>query len=189
MWSSGQQSVEVRDGLFTYQLGSAVTLMIEVTDEPDRWLGIRVGSNPEITPRTRLTSVLYSYHASRADVATYALSAGSSGPRAHFHHCEYKENTGNDADFPIYLPGNDANAFHITGIWVDPSGYSSRVAFRLNGNLLLSLDAGPGMGSVYWLSGGGTTIHVGDNDDFKIWIAAGSQVVVTVTGWEGPCPD
>ena len=73
-WTSGAQAVAVTDGLFTYQLGSAVQLPHDIATDTLRWLGIKVGSDPEIVPRTKMTSVAYAYHALRADTADVALS-------------------------------------------------------------------------------------------------------------------
>lgn len=73
LWSSGQQIVPVARGLFTYQLGSAVQLPDDLFAlDTIRYLGITVGSDPEIVPRTRLTSGTYVYHALRADTARIA---------------------------------------------------------------------------------------------------------------------
>ncbi len=67
VWTSGERTVTVTDGLFSYDLGSAVQLPHDVATDTLRWLGIKVGADSEITPRTKLTSVFYSYHALRAD--------------------------------------------------------------------------------------------------------------------------
>ncbi|MCP4570410.1 MAG: hypothetical protein GY841_22740, partial [FCB group bacterium] len=67
VWTSGEQTVAVAGGLFSYDLGSAVQLPHDVATDTLRWLGIKVGADSEITPRTKLASVFYSYHALRAD--------------------------------------------------------------------------------------------------------------------------
>lgn len=69
-WNSGFQTVTVTDGLFTYQLGSVVQLPHDLFTDTLRWLGITVSTDPEITPRTKLTSKAYTYHALRADSAS-----------------------------------------------------------------------------------------------------------------------
>jgi hypothetical protein len=74
LWSSGSVTVEVSDGLFTYRLGSQEALPDDLfSGGADRWLGITIAEDPEITPRARLTSSAYSYQALRADTAGYAL--------------------------------------------------------------------------------------------------------------------
>lgn len=80
LWNSGAQSVPVAKGLFTYQLGSAVPLPSTLfAKDTIRYLGIKVGTDAEITPRTRLTSGTYVYQALRADTAAYALSGPGGG--------------------------------------------------------------------------------------------------------------
>jgi hypothetical protein len=74
LWYSGFQPVNVENGLFEYQLGSAVALPFYLfSADTVRWLGITVGTDAEITPRSRLTSVAYTYQSLRADSAGYAL--------------------------------------------------------------------------------------------------------------------
>jgi hypothetical protein len=73
LWSSGEVSVEVTEGLFHYLLGFAETLPDDVfASDTSRWLGIKVGEDPEISPRTKIVSVPYAYHALRTDTA-YAI--------------------------------------------------------------------------------------------------------------------
>lgn len=72
IWYSGIQTVNVENGLFTYQLGSVNRLADDIFTDTLRWLGIKVGSDDEISPRTKLTSVPYAYHALRADTSGFA---------------------------------------------------------------------------------------------------------------------
>lgn len=69
LWTSGQQLVPVTNGLFHYQLGSVVQLPDTLFEDTLRWLGIKVGADPEVTPRTRFKTVPYAYHSLRADTA------------------------------------------------------------------------------------------------------------------------
>jgi len=76
IWFTPFQPVDVTDGMFIYQLGSAVPLPDDLFSlDTIRYLGITVGLDPEISPRTRLVSTPYAYHALRSDTAAYALSA------------------------------------------------------------------------------------------------------------------
>jgi hypothetical protein len=77
-WTSGVQTVQVTDGAFIYELGSIIQLPLDLfATDTVRWLGIKVGTDAEITPRTRLTSVPYAYQALRADTADFALGSGN----------------------------------------------------------------------------------------------------------------
>ncbi|MBU0984615.1 MAG: hypothetical protein KKA42_12130 [candidate division Zixibacteria bacterium] len=76
VWTSGAQPVEVKNGLFSYDLGAAVPLPGDVfSKDTTLEVGIKVGSDAELTPRTRLTTTAYAYQALRADTAAVALSA------------------------------------------------------------------------------------------------------------------
>ncbi len=59
-WQS-TRSVGTLDGLFSVQLGSSTTLPDTVFNHPDRWLGIKVGTDDEMLPRQRFTAVPYHY--------------------------------------------------------------------------------------------------------------------------------
>ncbi len=61
LWNSGAQSVATVDGLFNYALGSNEVFPADLFDDPARYLGIAVDSDPEMTPRTRLRNVPYSF--------------------------------------------------------------------------------------------------------------------------------
>jgi len=81
IWTSGTQSVPVKNGVYTYLLGSNSPLPNDLfATDTIRWLGITVGTDPEIDPRFRLTTTPYAYKALRADTANVALtSVGGAG--------------------------------------------------------------------------------------------------------------
>jgi len=79
LWNSGPQTVSTIDGLFSYQLGSAVQLPNSLFTDSTRWLSMEVEGDPEITPRTRLITVPYAYQSLRSDTADYAHSASGNG--------------------------------------------------------------------------------------------------------------
>jgi hypothetical protein len=61
LWTSNTQYIDVKDGLFSYNLGSNAPLPDSLIQYDSLWLGIKVESNPEMSPRTRLVSVLYAF--------------------------------------------------------------------------------------------------------------------------------
>ena len=80
LWSSGFQTVTVVNGLFAYELGSHGEVPASVFESGDpRWLGVTVGTDTELEPRTQLLSVPYAYHAESADTAAYALAGPGAG--------------------------------------------------------------------------------------------------------------
>ncbi|MBN1213746.1 MAG: tail fiber domain-containing protein [candidate division Zixibacteria bacterium] len=64
LWTSGTLPVSVKDGLFNVVLGEIGSSVFDPAGE--RFLGIKVGSDPEITPRTYLTTVPYTYYAGKS---------------------------------------------------------------------------------------------------------------------------
>lgn len=72
-WTSGAQPVQVTDGIFNYVLGSNVTLTSNIISRNfSRHLGLKVGDDDEIVPRTELVSVPYAYNALHADTTDFA---------------------------------------------------------------------------------------------------------------------
>lgn len=82
LWSE-TRTVPVVDGRFNVQLGDISSITASMFQDSIRYLGIKVGSDQEITPRSRLVSVPYSFEADNAarlggqDVSEFALLGGS----------------------------------------------------------------------------------------------------------------
>gem|GEM_PF-5215084 len=75
LWTSGGLMLPVSNGFVAHNLGDSVHLPDDLfAENPNRWLGVQVGADPELYPRTRLTSASYAYHALRADTATVLTS-------------------------------------------------------------------------------------------------------------------
>jgi hypothetical protein len=80
LWNETHSSVQVQDGTFNILLGSVSPFPATLFDSDTRWLALKVGSDPEMTPRSRITSVAYAIQAEKATeaaTATYAATAGS----------------------------------------------------------------------------------------------------------------
>lgn len=82
VWTETQPAVQVSDGMFAVILGTVVPIddsvfSIRVFVDPDRFLGIAVGADPEIEPRTRLVSVPYSHVASTVNLPLELHISGS----------------------------------------------------------------------------------------------------------------
>jgi len=77
LWSETQGSVKVEKGIFNVLLGSLYSIPDSVFDGAIRYLGIKVGQDPEMRPRKAMVSVGYAYKSKGADTALYSLKAGS----------------------------------------------------------------------------------------------------------------
>ena len=76
LWNSEYQSVTITDGTFNIELGTPPmpALPDGIFDgSTDLYLGVTVGVDPEMTPRTRLNSTTAAYKALRADTAALAI--------------------------------------------------------------------------------------------------------------------
>jgi len=78
LWNE-DQSVTVANGQFDALLGSVTPLSGSMFDGSQRWLGVRVEADPEMTPRQPLASVPF---ALRGDVADAAITASKLAPSA-----------------------------------------------------------------------------------------------------------
>jgi len=67
-------AVDVSSGLFTVQLGQEQPLSAALFSTSDRWLGIAIGADPELTPRTKFTTSAYAFIAD--DSGAYLPLAG-----------------------------------------------------------------------------------------------------------------
>jgi len=59
IWSESH-SVDAKNGLYSVILGSITSLTPTILSGPEKYLGIKVGSDPEMIPRKRIVSVAYS---------------------------------------------------------------------------------------------------------------------------------
>ncbi|MDX9856302.1 MAG: hypothetical protein RBT76_00760 [candidate division Zixibacteria bacterium] len=72
LWDSGPTSVTTTDGLFSVTLGEAPmpSFPSDLFADSMTWLGITVGADPELSPRTRVAAVPYAMHAGSAEELT-----------------------------------------------------------------------------------------------------------------------
>jgi len=115
LWSSGPRAIGVSDGLFSCNLGEMTPIPDSVFMEHfERWLGIAIQGQPEMSPRILMTSSAFSY---RSRFADYSGSAETSG---HAEHATVADDA-MDAGHAMYADTADY-AFAATGGgggWVD----------------------------------------------------------------------
>ena len=70
LWTETQTGVQVSDGLFDVLLGSAPPIPDTVFADDWTWLGIQIGSDPEIAPLTKLVTVPYAFRVATVDGAS-----------------------------------------------------------------------------------------------------------------------
>jgi hypothetical protein len=77
LWSEQQNITPDADGLFSVLLGSVSPIPDSAFAGVETYLSIKIGADPELSPRQRLASVPYTYSASSADLSLYSDSTGA----------------------------------------------------------------------------------------------------------------
>ncbi len=76
-WSETHPAVNVVDGLFRVDLGSVSAMNDALFSSGDRWLGITIGNNSEMTPRQQFLSVATAFRVNTIDAATGGYISGN----------------------------------------------------------------------------------------------------------------
>ena len=79
LWTE-TKSVQIADGLFQVKLGEITPFTPAHFSGTDRWLGIKVGSEAEMTPRTKFSSVGYAMQASGTADMTWSGGGNTTDP-------------------------------------------------------------------------------------------------------------
>ena len=183
VWSE-TQTLTAQDGLFQVLLGSGVTPLDNTVFKfnTERWLGVQVASDPEMTPRMRIASVPYSFTAQQARratdlvclgcVLTGHLAVGAVGSGAiqdggvqsqdvafNYAASDAKAGKASDAD---KLDGLDSTAFALAG--AAQTGSAADLLLYQRPLTVTTVDRGPtsvGIGDIPNNTGTHTSIAIG----------------------------
>ncbi len=147
LWDSGIRQLEAVDGFLNYNLGDTTIIPHDLfLNDTGIWMGIKVGTDPEMTPRTKLASVGHAYHALRADSAGVAENAFKLGTQSPSYYLAWGNLTGvpagfadgvdNDAggDITEVVAGSGLNGGATTGIAILNIGTGAVTASHLGSN-------------------------------------------------------
>ena len=142
LWFETQSSVDVNDGLFHVTLGSDTSLPEGLFDDSNRWIGINVAGDGEMTPRTQIVSVPYAKtdgdwildgNDMYADVSGN-IGVGSTNPTYKFH----IEGTSYDPLLYVNKTGSGrgmkVRTTSACAIWVDNAGNHGLRITQANGD-------------------------------------------------------
>jgi YVTN family beta-propeller protein len=74
-WTESR-NITPANGIYSHQLGSVTPFPADIFANDSLWLGVKVGSDPEMTPREQLTSTPFAFRSGTADsVGSTALAA------------------------------------------------------------------------------------------------------------------
>ncbi|MGH8003634.1 MAG: hypothetical protein ACRECJ_02780, partial [Limisphaerales bacterium] len=137
LWSE-TQSVATLGGQFNVNLGAVTPIPDAVFNSPNRWLGIQVSPDPEMTPRQRLVSVGYSYRVNSVDGAMGGAISGN------INLDNSTATTGNilkggslfihNRGFDNTFIGRDAGNLTMSGIFNTASGAEALMSNTTGGN-------------------------------------------------------
>lgn len=154
LWTETQASVAVSNGLFNVLLGAVTPLTPGVFTSDQRWLGVKVEADAEMTPRYRLASVGYALNASgiTTDDAG-SVGIGTTAPAYTLHvngtigttnsgqvHSDYVFEQGYDLMNLNELEGFIKKEKHLPGIITDPEKTPDIDLLSLNGKLLAKIE-------------------------------------------------
>lgn len=79
IWTETQDTVIVRNRIFTVRLGKVVLVSDSLFKSDRRWLEIRVGSDAPLSPRTPFVSVAYAFRSTYADSCNFIPTTDTLG--------------------------------------------------------------------------------------------------------------
>ena len=142
-------SVQTKAGLFTVLLGSTSAIPESSFYSANRWLGIKVGANSEITPRQRLASVGYSFQSNQWSSAgndiyrnSGNVGIGTSSPLVNLHLQSIPsvnlllDNSGTGNRWNIGVAAGNNNAIGFT------YGGATKTYFQTNGDIWFGVTGG-----------------------------------------------
>jgi hypothetical protein len=119
LWSEQHLDVYIDDGLFNVMLGGVTALHDSLFEGAERWLGIAVDTDSEMSPRMRITSVPWAF---RAAVADTVLNVP--GLAAHDHDDRYYTESELNTSGSINDPSNPVDWTKLKSV---PAGFADGV--------------------------------------------------------------
>jgi len=157
IWSE-IQPVNVKDGLFSAELGKITALTNSVYSDSSRWLEITI-SGTEMTPRTRFSSVPFSYRVSTIDGTSGGVVKGIST----FENVDGEDwmTLGGDAQGGrLELFQGTQRTVLIAGKYSTGSPNGGILISRANGNPAISLEGTIGGGLTIWDDAGNRPVRL-----------------------------
>ncbi len=190
LWSE-TKTVQVADGLMSTNLGTGTP--INLTFGEQYWLGIKVGSDPESTPRTALTAVPYSFSTMALQGNPVSETGPASGQVLKWNGSEWAPANDNAGGGSIWQTSG-SNAYFNTGdVGVGTSSPSGSVEINANssltdphlmlhenGNDYARINFDNNNGSNYWTIAAYNASNV-QNDRLNFWNGATGDIL-SLTG-------
>jgi hypothetical protein len=166
VWTETQAAVVVSSGVFNVLLGRVNSISDTVFKDPERWLGVQAGADPELQPRQRIAAVGYALQSSTDGDWTISGSNMYSAVPG---------NVGIGTTAPSFrLDARDSHAFIQAKA---TSGYAGVIIDKYNASQ---------NGYIIYRSGGGerwvTGLMNDDNYRIRYWPTATDAIYIKSTG-------
>jgi hypothetical protein len=173
LWSETQSSVTVEDGIFNVLLGSVNSIPNSVFNGSTRYLGIKVGEDSEMSPRSPMVSVGYAYIAENSDKVDGYHAGNSSGQVAVSNGTKCTNLNADKVD-GIHLLVKDiftggSNDYFVNNSWIRIYGYGTSYSLKIEN----PSGSGTSIRYVYSLDFGAPTMGV---------LSAGQNVTFSYSG-------
>ncbi len=170
LWGEGQL-VTVTDGVFEAVLGSITPIFLQFN--VPYWLGVSIGGDAELTPRTELTTSPYAFRAKYADFAA-DLDWETAGDDIY----RTLGNVGIGTDTPVYIL-DVADTMRATG-FVMPTGATDGYVLTSDATGVASWQpgGGAGTGDITGVEAGAGMTGGGDTGDVILDVGAGDGIAV-----------
>ncbi|MCL0100053.1 hypothetical protein M1O55_04220 [Dehalococcoidia bacterium] len=180
VWCETHSSIAISNGIFSVQLGTTSRIHSRILARPSLYLGVKVGNDSELTPRSRLGSSFYSV--SSQDSATAVKAAVSAKQLALSNWYPINLTAGAQIDLQGFNTGADSG-WYTLGLGVDiisSLGYNGeQIVFASTGvigridtpdGFLRTSNSSVGLGScidLVWI--GGDHICIRNSDLVMAW--------------------
>lgn len=158
------QTVPVSKGLFSVALGSVTPIPSNVFTGQNLWLGVTVGTDPELAPRTRITAVAYALYAENAATAANATNAANAANAALLDNIDSTTFATEEEVLPLVRAG-DGSGSQVDADFLD--GLDSGAFARNLGYALAATWANQCIGA--GVTTGFYHYQVASADDVRLW--------------------
>lgn len=145
LWTETQDSVSVENGIFSVYMGSVNPIPFDIWGSGPRYLGVTIGTTPEMTPRKLMASVPFAFTSAKGDCWDCTTISGVT------YLIDPNDNVGigttSPAEYKLKVNGGDCGIYAVA-----TQGSSTHRPFAVTADLNTSNSVTNGGGFGTWLN-------------------------------------